>query len=33
VKTIPTRHVAMTSNRPAVVAIEIRPVSPGKGAL
>lgn len=33
VKTIPARHVAMTGNRPAVVAIEIRPVSPGKGCL
>ena len=33
VKTIPVRHVAMTGNRPAVVAIEIRAVSPGKGRL
>ena len=33
VKTIPARHVAMTGNRPAVVAIEIRAVSPGKGRL
>jgi len=33
VKTIPTRHVAMTSNRPAVVAIEIRAVGPGKGGM
>lgn len=33
VKIIPARHVAMTGNRPAVVAIEIRAVSPGKGGL
>lgn len=33
VKTIPIRHVAMTGNRPAVVAIEIRAVGRGKGGL
>ena len=33
VKTIPTRHVGLTGNRPAVVSIEIRAVGPGKGGL
>jgi hypothetical protein len=33
VKTIPARHLGLTGNRPAVVAIEIRAVSPGKGGL
>jgi len=30
VKTIPVRHVGLTANRPAVVAIEIKPLGQGK---
>jgi hypothetical protein len=33
VKTIPAREAAMTGNRPAVVAIEIRAVNPDTGGL
>jgi hypothetical protein len=33
VKAIPAREAAMTGNRPSVVAIEIRPISPSKGGL